>query len=420
MLNEASALPADPSTPEQSQEDQGPAIRIVPYIDGPRSLRFDIIEREVPEGVVIKIGRFTDKTLAPNRVTFRSKVVSRGHAEIWSENGKFYIRDTKSSSGTFLNHQRLSAPSAESKPFELNDGDVVQLGVDYQGGTEEIYRCVKMRVELNRSWQRQANPFSLNALKQFKQLMSPEALRQQTTDCCICLCGIGPCQALFLAPCSHIFHYKCIRPLLVNHHPGFLCPLCRSFADLEAQIDNPIDWERLLAEQEEAEKKENEESEIDVNKEQVLEQSEPENDIQNAGPSTSLSNIQSPNVTESPPSQMTAKEIDERLSSLSITTAPALASKKTFAVPIPRNKKMSNSSDDGDEQNLILSRTLPSSPPNLPVTNYIDDQHQSLREQGGAQRLGEIVEEDEGSVGSSSPGKSQSTIPLQDSSCSSA
>jgi hypothetical protein len=36
---------------------------------------------------------------------------------------------------------------------------VIQLGVDYQGGTEEVYRCVKMRVELNRGWQRGANQF---------------------------------------------------------------------------------------------------------------------------------------------------------------------------------------------------------------------------------------------------------------------
>src|SRR2546423_13283237 len=77
-----------------------------------------------------------------------------------------------------------------------------------------------------------------------------EGTKQQITDCCICLGGIGPCQALFLAPCSHVFHYKCIRPILFSHHSGFLCPLCRSFADLEAPIDNNIDWEQMLAEQE--------------------------------------------------------------------------------------------------------------------------------------------------------------------------
>ena len=33
------------------------------------------------------------------------------------------------------------------------------------------------------------------------------------------------------------YHYKCIRPLLQLHHPGFSCPLCRTFADLEADVE---------------------------------------------------------------------------------------------------------------------------------------------------------------------------------------
>lgn len=45
------------------------------------------------------------------------------------------------------------------------------------------------------------------------------------------------CQSLFIAPCSHVYHYKCIRPLLEMHHPGFSCPLCRTFADLEADVE---------------------------------------------------------------------------------------------------------------------------------------------------------------------------------------
>lgn len=33
------------------------------------------------------------------------------------------------------------------------------------------------------------------------------------------------------------YHYKCIRPLLQMHHPGFSCPLCRTFADLDADVE---------------------------------------------------------------------------------------------------------------------------------------------------------------------------------------
>ncbi|KAF8930144.1 hypothetical protein BGZ58_008437 [Dissophora ornata] len=223
-----------------------PHIRIVPHLDAPRSLHFDVVDKDVSEGFVLKIGRFTDKQTLPNRVTFKSKVVSRGHAEIFTENGKFFIRDTKSSSGTFLNHTRLSPPGVESKPTPLKDGDIIQLGVDYQGGTQEIYRCVKMRLELNRSWQQQANPFRENTLKAIRSLTTANAA--SSTDCCICLFRIASFQSLFVAPCSHVYHYKCIRPMLVANHPSFLCPLCRTFADLEdtVEIDDPIEEEMPL------------------------------------------------------------------------------------------------------------------------------------------------------------------------------
>lgn len=304
-------------------------IRLVPHLEATRSLHFEPIERDLVEGsMAVKIGRFTDRGQASaaagategsvfggtstvagsgfpasasggsvtntttssgmpgarggaipsatggagrvdtGRIAFKSKVVSRGHAEIWCEaGGKVFLRDTKSSSGTFLNHIRLSAPNIESKPFQIKDGDVVQLGVDYQGGTEEIYRCVKMRVELNRGWQRGANQFNVNALRQLRALQGsplPDPVTVATskaksdaalptnrqslnvTDCCICLFSVTVCQALFIAPCSHVFHYKCIRPLLNLHHPGFSCPLCRTFADLEADVEEDEAWQQAL------------------------------------------------------------------------------------------------------------------------------------------------------------------------------
>lgn len=59
-------------------------------------------------------------------------------------------------------------------------------------------------------------------------------------ECCICLFAIAPFQALFVAPCSHTFHYKCLRPLLLNH-PGFSCPLCRNYADLDASVSLEVE-----------------------------------------------------------------------------------------------------------------------------------------------------------------------------------
>lgn len=145
-------------------------IRLVPHLDSRRSLRFDPITRDVVEGdPALRIGRFTERSgmaisqanaLNSNKLAFKSKVVSRAHAEVWCEpGGKFFIKDTKSSSGTFLNHVRLSAANQDSRPFELKDGDTLQLGVDYQGGTEDIYKCVRIRVEIGREWQASANAF---------------------------------------------------------------------------------------------------------------------------------------------------------------------------------------------------------------------------------------------------------------------
>jgi pSer/pThr/pTyr-binding forkhead associated (FHA) protein len=124
-------------------------IRLVPH----HTLHFEPISRDLRDGdSPLCIGRFTDRSsislTASNRLVFRSKVVSRYHAEIWSDDGKFYIKDTKSSTGTFLNHLRLSPADSESKPHQLKHGDIVQLGVDYQGGVEDIHKSVNIRIEV--------------------------------------------------------------------------------------------------------------------------------------------------------------------------------------------------------------------------------------------------------------------------------
>jgi len=249
---------ASTSTPGRSYH-----VRLVPHLEASsRSLHFEPVNREFKSNGCIRIGRYNDRgpAIGPNdlksqRVAFKSKVVSRSHAEISADNaGNFWVKDMKSSSGTFLNHIRLSAPGLESRLFQVKDGDVLQLGVDYQGGTEEMYRCVKMKVEFNRPFQKSNNQFNMNAMKQLRALGAvppatskaeagtvAKAAEASTTDCCICLFAVTVCQALFIAPCSHVYHFKCIRPLLNMHHPGFSCPLCRTFADLEADVETEED-----------------------------------------------------------------------------------------------------------------------------------------------------------------------------------
>ncbi|KAG1779932.1 SMAD/FHA domain-containing protein [Suillus placidus] len=134
-------------------------IRLVPhYFDACRTLHFEPISRDLRDGdTPLRIGRFTDRSdinltalnaSNSNKLVFRSRVVSRYHAKIWSNDGKLYIKDTKSSTGTFLNHLRLSPADSESKPYQLKHGDIVQLGVDYQGGVEDIHKSVNIRIEV--------------------------------------------------------------------------------------------------------------------------------------------------------------------------------------------------------------------------------------------------------------------------------
>lgn len=159
--------------PGADRKDSVPSIRFIPHHE-PRatrpSLSFPIIARSLATPAsIVRVGRYSERdgntadALANPRSTapvgFKSKVVSRRHCEFWCSNNQWYIKDVKSSSGTFLNHVRLSSPGSESRPYPVNDGDIVQLGIDFKGGEEVIFRCVKIRIECNRGWQKSLNQF---------------------------------------------------------------------------------------------------------------------------------------------------------------------------------------------------------------------------------------------------------------------
>ncbi|KAF1960975.1 hypothetical protein CC80DRAFT_403549 [Byssothecium circinans] len=238
-----------------------PSIRFIPHTDprAPRpSLQFSTITRTVPdESAVIRVGRYSERDNLPDvpinvpssaAVGFKSKVVSRKHCELWCKDGSWFIKDVKSSSGTFLNHIRLSQPNVESKPFRLKDGDIIQLGIDFRGGEEMIFRCVKIRVECNRGWQQALNTFNKQTHQRLRNLGKAKKEGDNTSihssECSICLMSIAPCQSLFVAPCSHVWHYKCIRPILNGSTwPNFLCPNCRAVADLEADVEDMGEFE---------------------------------------------------------------------------------------------------------------------------------------------------------------------------------
>ena len=179
-VSESAARPPNPRTASKTAsgtqdgdtKPQLPTIRFFPHQEirnGRPSLNFSPISRTLPsEHSLIRVGRYSEREGVPSAnptgpsdapVGFKSKVVSRKHCEFSFLDGQWQIKDVASSSGTFLNHIRLSQPNTESRLFPIKDGDIVQLGIDFRGGEEMIFRCVKIRIDCNRSWQKKANNF---------------------------------------------------------------------------------------------------------------------------------------------------------------------------------------------------------------------------------------------------------------------
>lgn len=188
------AIPTDKAGP--------PALRLFPHHDsnrpGRQSLNFSPVSRTLPnENSIIRVGRYSERegpavsqpsgpSDAP--VGFKSKVVSRKHCEFSFVDGQWNVRDVASSSGTFLNHIRLSQPNQESRLYPIKDGDIIQLGIDFRGGEEMIFRCVKIRIECNRSWQKKPNNFNKQRQAQLRGLTKDQpGANSNTGECSICL-----------------------------------------------------------------------------------------------------------------------------------------------------------------------------------------------------------------------------------------
>ncbi|GES80114.1 cell cycle arrest in response to pheromone-related protein [Rhizophagus clarus] len=129
----------------QNQSYGGIALILEPVNDTFQQKRITLAE-----GNSIKIGRMTSKSTAPTETNgyFDSKVLSRNHAEVIYRNNQVYIKDLKSSNGTFINGKRLSAEGKESCPIELRHGDDLEFGVDIVNEQDKklLFRKVAAKV----------------------------------------------------------------------------------------------------------------------------------------------------------------------------------------------------------------------------------------------------------------------------------
>lgn len=121
-------MPAPFSTPHVSVP--LPALYLYPLNDSFVPKHISLVNNQR-----VKIGRQTNAKTVPAERNgfFDSKVLSRQHAEVWEDGGKIFIKDVKSSNGTFINGERLSPEGLESEPYELKTDDIVEFGIDIVG-----------------------------------------------------------------------------------------------------------------------------------------------------------------------------------------------------------------------------------------------------------------------------------------------
>jgi len=137
---------------------------------------------------VLRIGRQTNNKTIPTPLNgyFDSKVLSRQHAEVWADRqGKIWIRDVKSSNGTFVNGSRLSQENRDSDPHELREQDMLELGIDIVSEDQKtiVHHKVAARVEHAGIYARSANDmvdlnFGELEGQQMSNMMSPNAQQQ--------------------------------------------------------------------------------------------------------------------------------------------------------------------------------------------------------------------------------------------------
>ena len=116
----------------------------------PKQNSFQFEDRLLELSSPVRIGRShkEDKADSGNGF-FDCKVLSRNHAMLVFDEGKFFVVDTGSSNGTFVNNIRLSKCGEESKVTELFTGDTLRFGSDVVDKAKSVtQKCVVAKLRL--------------------------------------------------------------------------------------------------------------------------------------------------------------------------------------------------------------------------------------------------------------------------------
>ena len=97
-----------------------------------------------------KVGRsHKDDRSDSGNCFFDCKVLSRAHAKFLFDEGKFYLVDTSSSNGSFVNNIRLSKCGEESKVTQVYTGDLIRFGSDVVDKAKNVtQKCIVAKLKL--------------------------------------------------------------------------------------------------------------------------------------------------------------------------------------------------------------------------------------------------------------------------------
>lgn len=217
-------------------------IKLMPILDNQAVNRSceERAQRTLSKDGVIKMGRSEQSYIDAKPIMYKSKVVSRVHAELVLREGKWFVRDAGSSSGTYLNNERLNWTCDDERDIvPLHSGDVLRLGADFKGGLLPQYRAVRLYVLLDNGADIEKSEFLNSQLEKLKGVTNEEN-SDSMEKCALCLDEMKTSDGLFMSPCGHLWHYRCIQEPLSRTYPYFTCLLCRKASFLDEVDDEPM------------------------------------------------------------------------------------------------------------------------------------------------------------------------------------
>ncbi|VDP41067.1 unnamed protein product [Schistosoma curassoni] len=129
---------------------------------------------------IIKVGRSVARAKpTKTNAIFDCKVLSRSHALIWHKGDRFWLRDTNSSNGTFVNNTRIVKKNDEDfADREIFSGDIIRFGVDVVEH-DTTHGCIIAQVALYHPNGTEAKQSSVDYVSSNNALTGIEALHTE-------------------------------------------------------------------------------------------------------------------------------------------------------------------------------------------------------------------------------------------------